>query len=459
MVHRAPACRAKALAITVAAVPQQVACAVQLSHFPGVIMPPSSTLRVPKDCPLAAALAGRLRAASRDLVQQWLDRITERVAITPEHVFPSDELLDHMPMLVEGIADYIENPADEVSTDDPVVGNAMKLGALRHSQGFDAHEILKEYEILGGILFNYLAAAADEMPEPCEKSELLVCGHRLFRAVTIIEQSTTMHYLQLAEEKVAEREDRLRAFNRTFSHEIRNRIGAMLGASEVLGELGDVDEQRAKLQAIIARNAHAMKRTVDNLVALARTDTDARQHRNVRLPQAAAEAARQVREAAQAAHVDIKLSDNLPDVDVNAAVVELCLANYLSNAIKYRDPGADRSTVVVDAAIEGVGLKKEIVIRARDEGIGVPPEKREKLFQRFFRAHETVSEADGTGLGLSIVRDTVESIGGRAWAEFPERGSVFAFSIPFRRDLSMDNPGGPMRQGRRAVDAERANVR
>ena len=415
-------------------------------------VPQSPSGRLQKDCPLAAALAGRLRAASRDLVQQWLDRITERVSIDPEHVFPSDELLDHMPMLVEGIADYIENPADEVATDDPVVGNAMKLGALRHAQGFDAHEILKEYEILGGILFNYMATAADEMPDPCEKSELLVCGHRLFRAVTIIEQSTTMHYLQLAEEKVGEREDRLRAFNRTFSHEIRNRIGAILGASEVLSELGGVDEQRAKLHAIITRNADAMKRTVENLVALARTDSDPRQHRNVRLPQAAAEAVRQVREAAQAAHVDIQLSEALPDVDVNAAVVELCLANYLSNAIKYRDPGASSSTVVVDAAIEGSGPKKEIVIRARDEGIGVPSEKREQLFHRFFRAHDTVSEAEGIGLGLSIVRDTVESIGGRAWAEFPERGSVFAFSIPFRRDLSSDRPSGAARRGRRMAE-------
>lgn len=414
---------------------------------------PRTVSRVPKDCPLAAALASRLRSASRDLVRQWLDRITERVSITPDHVFPTSELLDHMPMLVGGIADYIENPADEVSTDDPVVGNAMKLGALRHAQGFDAYEILKEYEILGGILFNYLATAADEMPEPCKKSELLVCGHRLFRAVSIIEQTTTMHYLQLAEEKVAEREERLRAFNRTISHEIRNRIGAMMGATDVLAELGETDEQRTRLQAIISRNAHAMKRTVENLVALARTEKDARQHRHVRLPEAAKEAARQVREAAQSAGVDIQLSESLPNVEVNAAVVELCLANYLSNAIKYRDPAANGSRVAVEASIEGTGAKREIVVRVRDDGLGVPAEKREKLFQRFFRAHETVSPADGTGLGLSIVRETVQSIGGRAWAEFPERGSVFAFSLPFRRDLSADDPAGNTRpEGRRRAE-------
>jgi signal transduction histidine kinase len=57
------------------------------------------------------------------------------------------------------------------------------------------------------------------------------------------------------------------------------------------------------------------------------------------------------------------------------------------------------------------------------------------LFDRFYRAHtETVTEAEGTGLGLSIVRETAESYGGRAWAEFPETGeTVFAFSFPSRR--------------------------
>jgi signal transduction histidine kinase len=70
--------------------------------------------------------------------------------------------------------------------------------------------------------------------------------------------------------------------------------------------------------------------------------------------------------------------------------------------------------------------------------LGVPADKQGQLFQRFFRAHETVTGAEGTGLGLSIVRETAESLGGRAWAEFPqdgsvEGGSVFAFSLPDRR--------------------------
>ena len=75
------------------------------------------------------------------------------------------------------------------------------------------------------------------------------------------------------------------------------------------------------------------------------------------------------------------------------------------------------------------------MIRVSDNGVGIPADRREHLFEEFYRAHgDTVSDASGTGLGLSIVRETVESIGGRAWAEFPSNeGSVFALSIPSRR--------------------------
>jgi K+-sensing histidine kinase KdpD len=392
------------------------------------------------ECPLAGALAARLRDARHDLTLHWLERIVERVSIERHHVFPSRDLLDHVPLLIDGIADYLEDPAAEVSVDTPVVGKAMELGALRHAQGFDAYEILKEYEILGGILFNYLANAADEMPEPCEKSELLICGHRLFRAVSIIQQTTTMHFLRLAEEAVAEREERLRAFNRAVSHEIKNRIGTVLGASETLRELAESPpQQRDNLLGIISRNARMMGGTVENLLALSRMEKDARQHRHVRLPEAVKEACRQVREAAQAAGVDLRTTPDLPDVEVSAAVVELSLTNYLANAIKYADARKETCFAEITATVEDSREHgREVVVRVLDNGLGVPPDKRGQLFQRFFRAHETVTGAEGTGLGLSIVRETVESLGGRAWAEFPERlvhdgGSVFAFSLPYRR--------------------------
>jgi len=387
------------------------------------------------ECPLAGALANRLRGAKDELTMRWLERISERVSLDPNRVFPTDELLDHVPLLIVGIAAYLENPSAEITVAMPVVGKAMELGALRHAQGFDVYEILKEHEILGGILFSYLAQVADTLEEDCAKSELLTCGQRLFRAVTIIQETTTTHFLRLAGEEVREREERIRTFNRAVSHEIKNRIGTILGASDMLHDFPDMPAaERARFVDIVRRNARSMQSAVTNILAVGRSGADIRQQQRISLRAAAAEAVRQVREAASAANVDLRVSPDLPDAEVSAAGVELCLTNYLSNAIKYADSSSSERWAEVTATHEdgpaGVG---ELVIRVRDNGLGVPADKRAQLFERFFRAHETVTEIEGTGLGLSIVRDTAQSLGGRAWAEFPETGSVFAFSLPDRR--------------------------
>src|SRR5687768_16764468 len=112
---------------------------------------------------VASLVAQRFRDARSDLVERWLDRIAARVALTPNRVFPTDELLNHVPLLIDGIATYLERPGEDLDADAPVVAKAMELGALRHSQGFDAYEILKEYEILGAIVMAYLGEIVDEM--------------------------------------------------------------------------------------------------------------------------------------------------------------------------------------------------------------------------------------------------------------------------------------------------------
>ena len=410
----------------------------------------SGVSRVEIDCPLAGVLAERLRRARHDLTVQWLDRIASRVSLDRNRVFPTKDLLDHVPLLIDGIADYVKNPAAEIGVDMPVVAKAMELGELRHHQGFDAYEILKEYEetfstqvcrfsgeFLGAILFEFFTTTVEQVKEPCEKSELMACGARLYRAVTIIQQTTMTHFLLLADRHVAEREQRLRVFNRVISHEIKNRVGAILGASTVLNELSEISSpKRAELEEIVLRNAREMRNTVENVLILSRADgDDPRQHRNVKLAEAVGEAVRQVREAAQSAKIDVRVRPGMPDIEVSAAVIELCVKNYLSNAIKYADPAKPQRFVEISGTEEQTDDgERRVVVRVRDNGIGVPPDKREKLFERFFRAHEGMSSIEGTGLGLNIVREAAESLGGRAWAEYPDDGgSIFAIALPLRR--------------------------
>ena len=386
---------------------------------------------------LAAALAERLRSSSEELVSRWLERISARVAISTKRVFPTEELLNHVPLLIDGIAGYLERPDQDIDAEAPVVAKAMELGALRHTQGFDAYEILKEHEILGGIIFAFLADCAAEMPESIPRREFLECWQRISQAIELIRQATMSHFLRLSAEEVNDREERLRKFNRTVAHELKNKVHAIGSAAAMLSEPWVEGEERKQFERAVASNAEGLKRVLDNLEALSRTAMDSRKCRHVLLPEAATEAVRELREAAQAKGVEVRIADDLPPIEVDAATVELCLMNYVSNAIKYSDAQKPERWVAIEAAVEKSGGpdETEVVIRVCDNGVGVPADKREQLFQEFYRAHrDTVTDADGSGLGLSIVRETVESIGGRAWAEFPDdKGSIFAFSLPARR--------------------------
>ena len=389
------------------------------------------------DCPLAVSLAERLRGQRDALTGRWLTRIADRVALTPNRIFPTDDLIDHVPLLLLGIADYIQDPARPVLAETPVIAKAMELGALRHTQGFDEHQLLKEYEILGGILFQFLADAVEEIDTECTRAELIICAGRLFQAIAVIQQATTTQFLMLARAQIAEREDRLRTFNRALTHELRNRIGAAMGAAQIM-EMPEIDaSERQRLNGVVLRNVEGMRGVLDNLLVLTGVPLESRQQRHVRLPEAAHESARQVRAAARARSVAIRIDPELPAVEVSAAAVELCLTNLLANAIKYADRRLDDRWVEIRAQVtrsDRDGAPDEVIVQVVDNGIGVPPDARERLFQRFFRAHEhAMPDVDGTGLGLSIVRDTVGALGGKAWAEFPAKGSVFVFSLPCRR--------------------------
>ena len=422
---------------------------------------------ITRPCPLASDIAARIRVARVELTERWLERIAARVRIPADRIFPSEELLDHVPILMDGIADYLEDPGDEITADVPVIAKAMELGELRFGQGFDASEILKEYEILGGILYSFAAGVVADSKLACSPEELLICSHRIFRAISVIEQVTTAHYLRVLGERVAEREERLRRFSRMITHELKNRVGATLGAGQLLREEWLGVEERQRFAGMVEENALAIQKVLENLTALAKIDGQRRRQRNIPLQEVVTEVFRQLRELARGRGVEMRIAGTLPDIEVNAAAVELCLSNYLSNAIKYSDASAAERWAEVSAVLEesaDAPGTEQLTVRVRDNGMGVPAESRDQLFERFFRAHTDVVRTEGTGLGLSLVQETAASLGGRAWAEFDEEGgSVFAFALPFgredgtRSDVS-DSAGAATKDDGRPTDAAPAKV-
>ncbi len=384
---------------------------------------------------MATVVAGLMRDNRELLVTRWLERIAARVSIHPNRIFPSDQLLDHVPLLIDGIADYVEDPSDEISADIPVVAKAMELGQLRHAQGFEAHEILKEYEILGGVMFHFVSTIVDDIDQPCSRSELLACAQRLFRAIAVVQAVTTTQFLILANQQIAEREQRLHGFNRALSHEIMNRIGTIRGAVDMLGEdfvLAD-HALREKFRSIATENTDGMERVIHNLIELSRAQSDRRQARNVQLRETALEVKRQLRDYAGARNVIVRVAEDLPEVEVPASLMEIALSNYVSNAVKYHDTQKTDRWVEI-RAFAADPQEDELIIEVVDNGIGVSPTSRARLFQRFYR--ESEDAAEGIGLGLTIVKEAIESVGGQAWADFDRPGvTVFGMTLPCRRTM------------------------
>jgi two-component system sensor histidine kinase VicK len=113
---------------------------------------------------------------------------------------------------------------------------------------------------------------------------------------------------------------------------------------------------------------------------------------------------------------------------------EQILRNLLGNAIKYSPDGG----VIT---MQGYAEKGELVVRVGDEGIGIPRGDLERVFERFYRVeNEVTQQAGGVGLGLAVCRSIVEAHNGQMWVESTlGEGSTFFVTLPLEggpRELS-----------------------
>jgi CheY-like chemotaxis protein len=132
----------------------------------------------------------------------------------------------------------------------------------------------------------------------------------------------------------------------------------------------------------------------------------------------------------------IKPDPDLPLIRADAGRIQEVMENLLSNAIKYSPEGG---TIEVTArCVSAKELPRELFpasdelylrVCVSDEGMGIPAEKRELLFQRFVRVHEN-KRIEGIGLGLYIAKKMIDVHGGRIWLEEKEKGAKFCFAIP-----------------------------
>ncbi len=221
------------------------------------------------------------------------------------------------------------------------------------------------------------------------------------------------------------------------SHELRTPLAAIQGyTTTLLAEDVEWDPAaRREFLQIILEETERLAHLVSNLLDLSRLEAGALILNRQPYPLEAliARARRGLRTNTHP--ICVQLPPDLPPVDVDAARIEVVFRNLLDNALRYTPPG---TPITISAGVaDGV-----VVIRVRDEGPGIPPEHRGRLFDRFYRIPGQV-RSSGAGLGLAICKGFIEAHGGRIWLADEGPGATFVFTLPiWRGDDGRADPGG-----------------
>ena len=216
-----------------------------------------------------------------------------------------------------------------------------------------------------------------------------------------------------------------------LSHELRNPLGPILNAVEVLERLAPGDEEiAAQSRDIIARQAKHMKRLLDDLLDVSRVSQAKVQLErqridlNVLLGQAVEVSRSMMIEKRHA--VSLTLAPQAMALEADPTRLLQVFDNLLNNAAKYTDPGGH--IAIVTAVEDG-----EAVVTVRDDGIGMTPDLLARVFDLFVQGTRALDRSQGgLGIGLTLVQTLVKLHGGsvRAFSEGPGRGSQLVVRLP-----------------------------
>ncbi len=379
-------------------------------------------------------IAERMRAEHRALASRWFERLLDLLPVDAREIFPTESLLDHVPALIVEISAYLRHPEEgAIAANTAILDKARELGTLRHAQRASLHQVLREYQVLSGVLVTFVVeemVRLELVPPPAETALLV---SRLHQAVNVLSQATVETFVTLYTQTIDDQRERLEQFTRMAAHEWRQPLGALQHGVYLLGR-ANLDEARTR------RTLETVERNVQQLIDLTqKLETVARMHKDgdnpvvqeVSAGAVAVEAARQLREMADARGVEIRVLEALPTLTVDVGRLELTFVNLLSNAIKYSDEAKPARWVEISERESADGWCR---IAVRDNGLGIPRDSVAKIFERFTRAHPQRDDTvyvSGLGLGLSIVDDCVRAMRGRIEVESAEgAGTTFVLTLP-----------------------------
>jgi two-component system phosphate regulon sensor histidine kinase PhoR len=276
-------------------------------------------------------------------------------------------------------------------------------------------------------------AASEELASRVQRRRLLELVLVTLSCVVIVAGVVTILF-------AAEKERRMSALRSDFVANVSHELKTPLALVRMFGEMlqsGRVasDAKRQEYLDIIVRESERLSALIENVLDFAKVDRGRGAYEfsegDVGAAVARAVAVYRYRAEREGVELMVEVEEGLPRARIDERAIQLAVINLVDNALKY----APKSGVVT---IRAQRQGDAIAIRVSDRGPGVPPDERERIFERFVRG-ASASQSDGgslapirgSGIGLALVKHIAESHGGRAWVESSSgQGSTFIVTIP-----------------------------
>jgi PAS domain S-box-containing protein len=232
-----------------------------------------------------------------------------------------------------------------------------------------------------------------------------------------------------AQEALEESDRRKDEFLAMLSHELRNPLNAVVGATSLLDRLAREDEGTARAREVIARQTRHLTRLLDDLLDVTRVTSGKiiLQREPMRLDRVVEECVATFRLEGRASGQDLVFSADQPVwVSADRTRIEQVISNLLVNAVKYTPHGG---TIRVSVGRRG----EEAELEVADTGAGLPSDLLPRVFDLFVQGDRTVDRAQGgLGIGLTLVKRIAELHDGTVSAAStgPGDGSVFTVRLP-----------------------------
>jgi len=222
-------------------------------------------------------------------------------------------------------------------------------------------------------------------------------------------------------------------FMAMLAHELRNPLAPIRNAAQVLRLLSPQDAHLSWARDVIDRQVQHLSRMVDDLLDVSRVTRG-----RIELHKQEVDVATVLAQAVETSRpliddrrhtLHVALPPEPVHLEADLTRLSQVMANLLNNAAKYMEP---EGRIWLSAEIQ----EREVLLRVRDEGIGIPPEELSRVFEPFLQVDHSLDRSEGgLGIGLALVRSLVEMHGGRveAFSDGPGHGSEFIVRLPFLR--------------------------